>query len=1005
MDTRKNAMNPNPHPRRVCGVPLAVLATWIVQTATPAHAADDTYFRQRVAPLFEQHCLHCHGPKSPRGGLSLATAADLHAGGDSGAIVVAGKPRESLLLSMVSGAKPKMPKKAAPLTAAQVAILTKWIAEGVNWPKDVVLQDRGKASETWWSLRPLVRPAVPAVNTSDWVRTPIDAFILHRLERQGMKPSAEADRRTLIRRLYFDLIGLPPTPTEIDAFVRDRSPDAYERLVDRLLDSPRYGERWARHWLDVVHYGDTHGYDKDKVRPNAWPYRDYVIRAFNEDRRYSRFIKEQIAGDVCYPDSRDGIVGLGFLAAGPWDFVGQVELREGTLDKKITRNLDRDDIVATVMNTFDSLTVQCARCHDHKFDPIAQEDYYSLQAVFAAVDRVDRPDEVDAGAASQRLALKKQLTELEARKRVLQARLQELAGPELARIERQIKQLLAKAKGPLRPEYGYHSGIEARPNVVKWVQIDLGRSVPIESIAYVGCHDTFNSIGAGFGFPARYKIEIGDDAVFKNAAIVADHTSADVSNPGIQPQSVAVGGKSARYIRITATKLAPRSGDFIFALAEVSVFSPQGKNLAAGALVTSLDSIEATPRWRRTNLVDGYYHGVKEITHLVEVARLNEERRAVLARVRDAAIQRDSARIERDIKEAARRLAALPPPGLVYAASTHFAAAGGFAPTNGKPRPIYLLKRGSEKNPLREVGPGTVACVSGLPSRFPLAGKPEGERRAALARWITDERNPLTWRSIVNRVWLYHFGQGLVDTPNDFGRMGGNPSHAELLDWLAVEFRDGGQSLKQLHRLIVNSSTYRQASRDYPAHARLDGGNRLLWRMNRRRLDAESIRDAVLAISGKLDLKMYGPGFRTFGFLDDHSPHYKYDEYNPDDSAGQRRSVYRFLVRSVPDPFMETLDCPDPSLRVEKRNESLTALQALALLNDKFMLRMAEHFAARVEKRGGDLSSRVAAAYRLALGREPKTEERRVLIDYAGKHGLANACRLILNMNEFAFID
>lgn len=967
--------------------------------------AEGANFRRDVAPILEQHCLHCHGKKTARGGLSLATATDLAAGGDSGPVVAAGKPNESLLIEMIVGDKPKMPRKSPPLKPAQVAILKKWIAEGANWPTDAMLREHGEPSETWWSLQPLTPPSIPRVKTPAWVRTPVDAFILDRLEHEGMKPSPEADRRTLIRRLYFDLLGLPPTPAAIDDFVRDAAPDAYENLVERLLASPRYGERWARHWLDVVHYGDTHGYDKDKVRPNAWPYRDYVIRAFNEDKPYSRFIKEQIAGDVFYPGSRDGIAALGFLAAGPWDFVGQVELREGTLDKKITRNLDRDDMVATVANTFSSLTVQCARCHNHKFDPISQEDYYSLQAVFAAVDRADRPYEVDAETATRRLACNKRLAELAARKREVEARFQKAAGPELAQIDGKIAQLLAEAKGPERPEYGYHSGIEARQNVVKWVQLDLGKSTPLASIVYVGCHDTFNNIGDGFGFPARYKIEIGDDPLFKTATLLADYTNTDVSNPGIAPQSAAVGGKAARYIRITATKLAPRSGDFIFALAEVAAFTPEGKNLAAGARVTALDSIEAPPRWRRTNLVDGIYPYAKEIAHLAEVARLHEQRRAVLSRVRDTSLQREREAIERDRKETTRQLAALPSPGMVYAAATHFASTGGFMPTNGKPRPIHVLKRGSEKNPLREVGPGTVACIAALPSRFPLAGQPEGERRAALANWIIDKNNPLTWRSLVNRLWLYHFGQGLVDTPNDFGRMGGKPSHPELLDWLAVEFRDGRQSLKHLHRLIVTSSTYRQVSKDNPEYHRRDGGNRLLWRMNRRRLDAESIRDAVLTISDKLDVKMYGPGFRTFGFLDDHSPHYKYEEYNPDDPAGHRRSVYRFLVRSVPDPFMETLDCPDPSLRVEKRNESLTALQALALLNDKFMLRMAEHFAARIEKMDGEMSSRVTAAYRLALGREPTTEENRVLLDYARKHGLANLCRLIWNTNEFAFVD
>jgi mono/diheme cytochrome c family protein len=984
---------------------VGVLLAAFLVAADKTTRADEMLFRRQVAPILEQHCLRCHGQKTARGGLSLATAAALLAGGASGPVVAAGKPSESLLVQMVSGAKPKMPKKSAPLKKEQVAILTKWIAEGAYWPKDIALQERQEQGEKWWSLQPLARPTVPLVKTPGWARTPVDAFILHRLEQQGMKPSAEADRRTLIRRLYFDLLGLPPTPADIEAFVRDAGPNAYEKLVERLLASPRYGERWARHWLDVVHYGDTHGYDKDKVRPNAWPYRDYLIRAFNADKPYSRFVKEQIAGDVFYPGSRDGVAALGFLAAGPWDFVGHVELREGTLDKKITRNLDRDDMVATVTNTFSSLTVQCARCHDHKFDPIAQEDYYSLQAVFAAVDRADRPYEVDADTARQRLASNKRLSELAARKRGLEARLQAAAGADLAKIDGKIAQLLAKRKGPPQPEYGYHSGIEARQDVVKWVQLDLGKSSPMESIVYIGCRDTFNNIGDGFGFPVRYKIEIGDDASFETAALVADYTSADVSNPGVAPQSVAVGGKSARYVRITANKLAPRSGDFIFALAEVCVFSPQGKNLAAGVRVTSLDTIEAPPRWRRTNLVDGHYPNGRNVTHLAEIARLQEQRRAALSRVRDAALQRENETIDRDIQETKRQLAALPPPGLVYAAATHFASAGGFTPTHGKPRPIHLLKRGSEKSPVREVGPGTVACIAALPSRFPLAGRPEGERRAALANWITDKNNPLTWRSLVNRVWLYHFGQGLVDTPNDFGRMGGKPSHPELLDWLAVEFRDGGQSIEQLHRLIVNSAAYRQVSKDNPAYARLDGGNRLLWRTNRRRLDAESIRDAVLAISGKIDLKMYGPGFRTFGFLDDHSPHYKYEEYNPDDPAGQRRSVYRFLVRSVPDPFMETLDCPDPSLRVEKRNESLTALQALALLNDKFMLRMAEHCAARLEKCGGKLPDRVAAAYRLALGREPTPEENRVLIDYARKHGLANLCRLIWNTNEFTFVD
>lgn len=985
---------------------MTAVAMVVLLGVSQGHVAEAPLFKEAAAVL-EQHCLRCHGEKSPKGGLSLTSRQTALAGGDTGPAIVPGKAQESLLIEQVTGGKPRMPRGSPPLKAAKIAILKRWLDAGAPWQEGVVLKDRQQAGETWWSLKALARPAVPIVKNANRVRNSIDAFILKSLEEQRLTPNPDADARTLIRRLTFDLHGLPPSPDEIEQFCQAAARDpqaAVKELVERLLASPRYGERWGRHWLDVVHYGDTHGYDKDKLRPNAWPYRDYVIRAFNEDRPYRHFIEEQLAGDVLSPGTRDGIVALGFLAAGPWDFVGQVELREGTLDKQITRNLDRDDMVATAMNTFTSLTVQCARCHDHKFDPITQEDYYSLQAVFAAVDRADRRYDLDPSTAHKRDELTREQAALAARRQALHVKVLKLAGPDLASLDRQIEQLAHANPAAPRPEFGFHSQIEPRQDVVKWVQVDLGKPTPIDHIIYVGCHDDFNNIGAGFGFPVRYKIEISDDVTFKSAHIVADYTRADVPNPGVRPQSVPVGGKNARYVRVTATRLAPRSGDYIFALAELSVLTPQGANAAAGATVTALDSIEAPVRWRKANLVDGYYYGIGKKDSLAEIARLHERRRALLEHSVDAQTQRDMAEIDRLQKQAVARLAALPPQAMIYAAATHFAPAGSFSPTHGKPRPIYLLKRGSEKNPGGLVGPGAVACVASLESRF-SSGTTEGERRAALARWIADPHNPLTWRSIVNRVWAYHFGQGLVETPNDFGKMGGKPSHPELLDWLAMEFRDSGQSLKALHRLIVTSATYRQSCAHNADNAKADSGNRLLWRMNRRKLEAEAIRDSVLMVSGKLDLKEGGPGYKPFGFKDDHSPHYKYEEHNPDDPASHRRSVYRFLVRSVPEPFMETLDCADPSLIVERRNETLTALQALALLNNRFMVRMAEHFAARVEKMQPDLPARIVTAYRLALGRAPTSEETQVLVEVATKHGLANACRLIFNMNEFCFVD
>jgi hypothetical protein len=634
----------------------------------------------------------------------------------------------------------------------------------------------------WWSLVPLAKVSVPQID-DPWIRTSVDAFILERLRKERLAPSAEADRRTLVRRLSYDLHGLPPTPRDIEAFINDASGDAYENLVDRLLASPRYGERWGRYWLDIVHFGESHGYDKDKPRPNAWPYRDYVIDSLNRDKPYDQFIEEQIAGDVLYPDDPKAVTATGFIAAGPWDFVGHAELREGTVDKDIARSNDRDDMVAGAMSTFVSLTVHCARCHDHKFDPIRQEDYYALQAVFAGIERADRPYEPDAATARQ-----------------------------------------------------------ARALVTRRIQIE----------------DTLSRITASASGPARI-----------------------------------------------------------------------------------------------------------------------------------AALELESLDVE-------SQLAALPPRPMVYAAAS----------PPPQPRPIYLLARGDVRSPQQLVSPAGVACVQGLPSRFELAdAKNEAQRRAALARWLSDRRNALVRRSIVNRVWQYHFGQGLVDTPNDFGRMGSPPTHPELLEWLAGWFIDNGHSLKKLHRLLVTSAAYRQSSGDNAQFARLDSGNRYLWRMNRQRLDAECIRDAMLAVSGKLDLLMGGPSVQQFFFKDDHSPVYDYARFDVDDPRSLRRSIYRFLVRSVPDPFMECLDCADPSIMTPKRNTTLTAIQALALLNNPLATRQAEHFADRLRAAAPDTSGQIELAYLLALGRRPTHRERSALAEYAQRHSLAAACRVIFNSNEFVFVD
>jgi len=578
------------------------------------------------------------------------------------------------------------------------------------------------AEDPHWAFKAAVRPAVPR-ETSSWIRNPVDAFILVALKEKGLSPAAEADRRTLARRLHFDLIGLPPTPEEVRRFEADPDPLAYEKLVDRLLALPQYGERWARHWLDVVHFGESHGYDKDKIRPHAWPYRDYVIRSINQDKPYSRFVQEQLAGDVLFPREPESIVALGFIAAGPWDFVGHVELPITKTDGLIARYNDRDDMVMSAMSTFQSLTVHCARCHDHKFDPITQHDYYSLQAIFAGVDRANRPYAVANGATQ-----------------------------------------------------------------------------------------------------------------------------------------------------------------------------------------------------------------------------------------------------------------------FVYAAASDFPPEGTFKPAKGM-RPVHFLPRGDVSRPGELMKAGAFKAFE-LPEAHA-----EGDRRAAFANWLTDPENMLTRRSIVNRVWQYHFGRGLVDTPNDFGKMGSAPSHPELLDWLAFWFQDSGESIKQLHRLLLTSATYRQSSAHKAAHARVDADNRFLWRMNRTRLDAEVVRDSMLFVSGNLDLKMGGPSVQNFYFKDDHSPVYDYSRGKMD----SRRSIYRHIVRSVPDPFMDCLDAADPNLLTARRNSTLTALQALATLNNPFVIPQSEIFAARAKD--------LRAAFELALSRAPTEPESKTLTAYIAKHGMTNACRLLFNSTEFMFAD
>ena len=1085
-------------------------------------------FTRDVHPILQEHCIGCHGPEKQKSGYRLDTRDAAVKGGDSGdAAILPGKSAESPLIQFVAGLdadKLMPPKKSGKprLTAGEIGVLRAWIDHGAVWPEDAATVKRNPLD--WWSLKPVTRPAVPqgkfsvlspqssveAVTTADkklstehWPLStnPIDAFIRAKLAEKNLTPSPEADPRTLCRRLYFDLIGLPPTPDEMDQFQRemaateddkvtgrqgDKVNDAsitpspphlvtpssalrervIEKLVDTLLASPRHGERWARHWLDIVHYGDTHGYDKDKQRPNAWPYRDYIIRAFNEDEPYARFVQEQIAGDVIFPGTRDGIEALGFIAAGPWDFIGHAEVPETKTDGKIARHLDRDDMVANTISTFCSTTIHCAQCHDHKFDPIPQEDYYALQAVFAAVDRTDVRYFSDDTLNARFQDLQRQSAETEKAIAAIEEPLKKKAGEPFAALSRRIEgasKAAAQKQGNTSSDFGYHSALSPVQDATKWVQVDLGQHVDIGRVELLPCYDDFNSIGAGFGFPVRFKVEASDDPEFKTGVTLFwrrhDQTfMADFPNPKLQPfitNGAKDDGIEGRYIRVTATKLAPRKDDFILALAELQVFDADGENVAQGKPVTALDSIEAPPRWRKANLTDG----IAPVAQTPgEKEKLVQEREALLLSFADDATKAKRTALLTESRRIAGELKKLPAPNVVFAGAVH-TGSGNFTGTGangGKPRPIFLLARGQVTHPGKELGAGTLSALTFAPARFSVApDAPEGERRAALARWITDPQNPLTWRSIVNRVWQYHFGRGLVETPNDFGRNGALPSHPELLDWLAADFRDHGGSLKRLHKQIVMSATWRQSSvaanspvaaegtrraifetgdrrpesgkektdrenqsairnpqsaiesaRLLPSAATIDANNSLLSHQNRRKLEAEAVRDSVLAASGKLDLTAGGPGWQDFVVEHpEHSPHYEYNLANPEDPKTWRRSIYRFIVRSQTQPWMTSLDCADPSIRVDKRNESLSALQALALLNNGFMLTQSRHFAERVQHEAPDLAAQIERAHLLTLGRAPTPAEGERLIAFAKTNGLPNLCRVLLNLNEFTFVD
>ena len=824
-------------------------------------------FVQQIQPIFAKNCINCHGPEKQRGGLRLDLSDQVFKSGDSGEIVIKpGDPTSGTLLKRLSTINNslRMPPNGKQLPAAEIELLRRWISEGARWPDSakVTFPTRNSGpfivtdtDRSHWAFRPLLSGPPPTVKEINWCRTPIDRYILAQIESAGIKPNGIADRRRLIRRAYFDLLGLPPTSEEVRAFISDPAVNAYEKLIDRLLDNPHYGERWGRHWLDLARYADSDGYEADWDRPTAHHYRDFVIRSFNDDLPFINFVKWQLAGDEYVPNDPIARTATGFLAAGP--VVMFTNPGEGTeLERSTNRYNELDDMLATTGSAFLGLTIGCARCHDHKFDAISTRDYYAMLAAFKTTKRVE----------------------------------QVLSSPAILATHNQKMS-------------------------------DWQRSLDIKQTTL---------------------------------------------NDWLNREKTAMAG-NLRQQKIAALTLSKTEKDLLSSPADTA------NQLQQNLLKTHSKYLQLT---------DDDFH--KEF---------NTEQRAKWENLKKDIFISQQAK----------------PQPLPSALTV----------TDAGPVPdkTFILPRGDPAHLGPEVQLGFLSVLSHGPARVQRPQEAATtHQRKALAEWMTDIKSgagSLLARVIVNRIWQHHFGYGLVRTPNDFGVQGDAPSHPELLDWLAIDLIQSGWRLKSLHRRIMTSSVYVQNSNYNQKSSKIDPSNRLLWRYQPSRIEAEVLRDSILAVSGKLNRELFGPSLKPplpaeamAGRNKDNSvPRQK-----EDGPALWRRSIYLFTKRSLPTPLLETFDAPAPVGSCGLRNQSTVATQALALLNDTFVRNQAAHLAHRVATDAGDdNSAQINRAFELTLSRPPTATEmdrgKTFLAVQDREKALVNFCHVLFTLNEFLYVD
>jgi hypothetical protein len=958
--------------RQIIAVLLLVLAEF---RGAPAETRVD--FSKDLAPILEQNCLRCHYPGNEKGGISLATADSLR----ESEYVVPGRPDESPLLELVtptsSEPRPKMPKEGQPLTTEQIRVIRKWIAEGAEWSDQIVLRTPAKADRSWWAFQPLGDWKPPEVLDApeSWRANPIDRFVWQKLAEYHWQPSGPADRRTLIRRLTFDLTGLPPSSDEVKAFEADLAPDAYQRLVDRLLASPHYGEHWGRHWLDVVRFGESNGFERNVVINSLWPFRDHVIRSFNDDKPFDQMVHEHLAADRIDADDPSIAVGTAFLVCGPYDNVGN----EDPVQAATIRANTIDEMIRACGETFLGVTVGCARCHDHKFDPITQADYYGLYATFAGVFHGERI----VAQEQTRQERKARIKALEDTEASFRQQRQAVVNQVLARAANHAESWEATWTAPPVSRYRTEETFAAREAMfVRLVVLNRDDDANANTGFRIDEFEVWTEDNSQNRADSSRNVALAS----AGATAMGGSRVAEDFSEAYSAQLAIDGQFGARWLatgnELTIRLARPARIDRIAFSSDRTRSLPHDSGLTAFvgdyAIEVSLDG----QTW--TRIADSSRRMPPTAAHrqrrLLELEISNDERDALR-------------QFDQQIAKVQREIAAVPTLPSLWV--------GRFESAIG---PFHVFLGGDPQRTGPEVVPRSLSMLEGIGSDYRLdASSAEGDRRLALARWLVDSQNPLTPRVLANRLWQWHFGTGIVDTPSDLGYMGGRPTHRELLDWLARQLHVSGWQLKPLHRLIVTSQTYRQSSAWRDEMGRADADSRYLWRFPPRRLAAEEIRDSMLKAAGVLDDRMGGPGFRLYRYLEDNVATYvPLDEHGPET---WRRGVYHQNARAQHVDVMSDFDCPDPAFAMPRRSSTTTPLQALTMMNHRFTVEMSHRLARRAQASSSVLDDQIESVFELAYGRTPDVMEREEATELVRLHGLAALCRALFNSSEFIYVN